>query len=111
MEKAGVSWSDQRFLFRPIQKTKRGETLRESGQISYSCLRDLFRKKLSCLGFSPDNFGLHSLRAGGASAAANAGVPDRLFKRHGRWKSENTKDIYMKDDAESRPKVSESLGL
>ena len=29
--------------------------------------------------------GTHSLRSGGATAAANAGVPDRLFKRHGRW--------------------------
>ena len=77
MEKAGVSWSDQRFLFRPIQKTKRGETLRESGQMSYSCLCDLFQKKLICLGFSPDNFGLHT---GGTSASANAGVPDHLFK-------------------------------
>ena len=28
--------------------------------------------------------GTHSLRSGGALAAANAGVPDRLFKRHDR---------------------------
>ena len=28
--------------------------------------------------------GTHSLRSGGATAAANAGVPDRRFKRHGR---------------------------
>ncbi|KAL5497418.1 hypothetical protein EMCRGX_G013885 [Ephydatia muelleri] len=40
---------------------------------------------------------MHSLRAGGATAAANAGVPDRLFKRHGRWKSESAKDGYVKD--------------
>ena len=26
---------------------------------------------------------MHSLRAGGATGAANAGVPDWLFKRHG----------------------------
>lgn len=61
MERTGMSWSDSRFLFRPIQKTKRGEVLRESGQISYSCLRDLFRKKLDHLGFAAGNFGLHSL--------------------------------------------------
>ena len=30
---------------------------------------------------------------GGASTAANAGVPDRLFKKHGRWKSENAKKM------------------
>ena len=54
--------------------------MRESGCISYTCLRDLFKKKLKDLGYQPDEFGLHSLRAGGASAAANAGVPNRLFK-------------------------------
>ena len=31
MERTGMAWSDCRFLFRPIQKTKRGEVLRESG--------------------------------------------------------------------------------
>ena len=29
--------------------------------------------------------GTHNLRSGGATATANAGVPDRLFKRRGRW--------------------------
>ena len=56
-------------------------------------------------------FGLHSLRSGGASAAANAGIPDRLFKHHGRWRSENAKDGYIKDDLNSRLRVSHSLGL
>jgi hypothetical protein len=41
--------------------------------------------------------GLHSLRSGGATAACNFGVPDRLFKRHGRWRSGNAKDGYVKD--------------
>ena len=31
--------------------------------------------------------GTHTLRRGGATAAANAGLPDRLFKRHARWAS------------------------
>ena len=44
--------------------------------MSPRCLRDLFRKKLADLGFSPNEFGLHSLRAGGATVAANAKVPD-----------------------------------
>ena len=38
----------------------------------------------------------------GATAEANAGVPDRLFKRHGRWKSESAKDGYIKDSMEKR---------
>ena len=56
-------------------------------------------------------FGMHSLRAGGATAAANAGVPDRLFKRHGRWRSESAKDCYVKDSVDSRLSVSKSLGI
>ena len=44
-------------------------------------------------------------------AAANANVPDRCFNRHGRWKSENAKDGYIKDKVESRLRVSKSLGL
>ena len=63
------------------------------------------------MGFPAKSFGLHSLRAGGATAAANAKVPDRLFKRHGRWRSENAKDGYVKDNMEARLEVSRKLGL
>jgi len=51
------------------------------------------------------------MRAGDATAAANAKVPDRLFKRHGRWRSESAKDGYVKDSVESRLQVSQRLGL
>ena len=71
---------------------------------------DLF-KKVSKLSFEAPEFGLHSLRSGGATTAANAGVPDRLFKRHGRWRSENVKDRYIKDSVEKRLQVSKKLGL
>ena len=53
--------------------------------------------------------GTHSLRSGGATAAANAGVPDRLFKRHGRWASESAKDGYVQDSLSSRLSVSKDL--
>ena len=43
------------------------------------------------------NFGLQSLRACGATAAANVKAPDRLFKWHVHWKPENAKDGYVKD--------------
>lgn len=42
-------------------------------------------------------FSLHSLRAGGASEAAKAGVSDRLFKRHGRWKTDTAKDTCVQE--------------
>ena len=59
----------------------------------------------------PQLFGMHSLRAGGATAAANAGVPDRLFKRHGRWWFESAKDGYVKDSVEKWLSVSKNLGI
>ena len=49
---------------------------------------------------------MHSLRAGGAIAEANAGVEDRLLKQHGRRKSESVKDGYVKDSVEWHLEVS-----
>ncbi|KAL5486467.1 hypothetical protein EMCRGX_G018950 [Ephydatia muelleri] len=77
---------------RAISKTKLGEKLRKGGRLSYSRARKLLLEKIKSMGMDPALFGMHSLRAGGATAAANAGVPDRLFKRHDRWKSESAKD-------------------
>ena len=74
-------------------------------------MRKLFRAKLHELGFDPNVRFAKSLRAGGASAAANAGVPDRLFKRHGRWRSESAKDGYIKDSESALLSVSKSLEL
>lgn len=98
-------------LFRGIVVTKSGERLRSQGSLSYTRLKELFLAKLSELGFDKKQFGLHSLRSGGATAAAGAGVPDRLFKRHGCWRSESAKDGYVKDTMSSSMSVSKSLDL
>ena len=74
-------------------------------------MHELFVVKLRELGFDAKQFGLHSLRAGGATTAANAGVPDRIFKRHGRWRSEVAKDGYIRDNQEALMSVSRSLEL
>ena len=42
--------------------------------------------------------GLHSLRSGGASSAADNGVSDRLIAKHGRWSSNSYRDCYIKDN-------------
>ena len=63
------------------------------------------------LGYQAEQFGLHSLRAGGAMAAANAEIPDWLFKHHGRWKSDNAKDGYIEDSTDKQPAVSRGIGL
>ena len=68
-------------------------------------------KKMSELGFKAAEFGLHNLRSGRATTAANAGVLDQLFKRNGLWQSENSKDGYIKDSVEKRLQASKKLGL
>ena len=111
MVQTGLQAQERELLFRPICSSKRGESLKVSGGISYTCLREQFKIKLNQLGYNAEEFGLHSLRAGGTTVAANAGVPDRNFKRHGRWKSESAKDGYVKDSPQSRLSVSKRLSL
>ena len=92
---AGISMSSEKQV---IVKSKYGESLRPAGTLSCSRMRELVLSKIQALGFDPKNFGLHSFRAGGATAAANNPcISERHFKRHGRWKSETAKDGYVKD--------------
>ena len=112
MSMAALDKDSKQLLFREITSTKAGEKLRPSGGLSYTTLRELFKKKqLSELGYPSEQFGLHSLRSGGATAAATAGVPGRLFKKHVRWKSENAKDGYVEDSLDSWFSVSRQKGL
>ena len=63
---------------------------------------------LSAIGLDSKRFDLHT---GGDFAVANAGVPDQMFKRHGRWCSENAIDGDVKDSLKYRLLVSQYLGL
>ena len=111
MARAGILCVDPRFIFHPIVKTKHGKKLRESGALSYTRFCECFKEKLESLGIPAGCYGLHSLQAGGATVAANGGIPDRLFKRHGHWKSDSAKDSYVEDSLGSRLSVSSSLDL
>ena len=54
-------------------------------------------------------YGFHSLRAGGASAAARAGVHERDIMLHGNWKSSAVR-VYIRPQMEERLAVSSALG-
>ena len=101
----------EQFLFRGIIHSKNGSKLRDNGGLSYTTVRETVLERFKAIGLDKQQYGLHSLRAGGASGAANAGVPDRMFKRHGRWHSENAKDSYIADSLQNRLQVSEDIGL
>ena len=74
---AGLSHTADK-LFRGIVSTKKGECLRRGGGLSSTRMRELL-PKIEQLGMDPKQLGMHSLRAGRATAAANAGVPDRML--------------------------------
>ena len=71
----------------------------------------MFLKMIEKIGWNAKDFGLHSLRSGGASTTANMGIKDRLFKIHGRWKSEFVKEGYVKDELKELLSVTANLGL
>lgn len=110
VNKGNISLYSTGPFFRSLSfcKTTQLYKLRLTG-ISYSRTREIVLAAFSSLGYSTKLLGLHSLRSGGATAAANAGINDRLFKRHGRWKSETAKDGYVKDNLHSLLSVSKCL--
>ena len=108
LDRAGLSCDSP--LFCQLSKTKSGYKPRSKG-LSYSRLRELVLEAFKDIVPDISAIGTHSLRSGGATAAANAGVPDRLFKRHGRWASESAKDGYVQDSLSSRLSVSKALGI
>ena len=94
-----------------IFKTKSGHKISKTKGTSHSRIREIFKGYISEITTTPENFGLHSLRSGGASAAANNGISDRLISKQGRWSSEKARSGYIKDSVVKRLTVSNTLAL
>lgn len=71
--------------------------------------RGRFRHWLQVIGVDASLYGFHSLRAGGATAAAQAGVEERHIKAQGNWKSDAFKS-YIRPDQQDRLRVSRAIG-
>ena len=66
--------------------------------------------RLPDMGLDKKLFGLHSLRCGGATAAAsNASVCDRLIMKHGRWVTEKSKKLYIHENLASKLSVTKNM--
>jgi hypothetical protein len=78
--------------------------------LSASRLRDHLQEMCKQAGIGK-HIGLHSCRIGGATAAANNSVEDRLFQKHGRWASEGVKNGYVRESLAALLSVSSNLGL
>ena len=97
-------------LVRRLTKTKRG-LIPTSHPLSRTRTRESVLNAIKP--FVPDikSYSLHSLRSGGASAASNAHVPPLLISRHGRWRSEKARNVYLQADTSSKLLASRSLGI
>ena len=84
------------YLFRRVSHTKSGYTLRNH-KLSYTRALELVRVQLKSIGLEPQEYGFHSMRSGRASLAAALGILDRLIMRQGGWKSEESKNNYIKE--------------
>ena len=100
------------FVFRALSKCKSGYKLVAINRpVRYSTIGKYFKVNFKDIVPDISLFSTHTLRAGGASAAANAGVQDRLFQRHGRWRSVAAKNGYVDDSLDSRLTVSKKLDI
>jgi len=69
------------------------------------------KRRCKAVGIEPDEVAGHSLRRGFATAAARANKPDRMIKRHGRWKSTAMLDRYIEDGTRWDDNATIGLGL
>ena len=111
---ANIPKASKEFIFGGLiyfKKSKKHKLRKKNKSLSYTRSREIVLKALSEIGLKREKFGLHSLRVCGATAAANAGIKDRLFKKHGRWRSEIAKDGYVKNNLKELLSVLLSLGI
>jgi hypothetical protein len=110
MKISGNLQAADKYVFRRIVFSKGVKFLSDRDlPLTYSNVRDVVKAKSIQLGLDPKRYGTHSMRAGGSTAAANAGVGDRLFQRHGRWASSASKDGYIQDNLSERLSVTKAL--
>ena len=106
--------SGEDYLISRLAKTKTSHNAIGTRPLSLTSLRRTFFQMMEPLWggeLKKKDYSLHSLRSGGASAAANNGVSDRLIGKQGRWSSTSSKDTYIKDSKCKRLSVTQKLGL
>ena len=86
LEKCKLKDDSRCFIMCRLAKTKVRNNAIGHRSISYTTVNPNFSELIAlvCSGFGSAGYGLHSLRSGGASAAINGGIPQRLVGKHGR---------------------------
>ena len=107
---AGIAEESCDFIFRHIIRMRSGFKLDKKRRLTYCRAREVLLDRLTDMGLDKKLFGLHSLRSGGATAAAsNASVCDRLIMKHGRWVTEKSKNLYIHENLASKLSVTKNM--
>ena len=91
------------FLFPPLKWEKDTKLWKpvSNKSVSYTVCLKAFKSLLSKFNMCTLNLSLHSFRVGATSDAFEAGMPEHLIDKRGRWKNSNTKFLYVKNYDES----------
>ena len=112
---AGINAHTTQYIFRLLQSLQKTSDLskQSDNHLSYTRCREIIKESLSAIGENPTLYSTHSLRSGGATFMAEAleEIRDKnpLIRLQGHWKSEPSRDMYIKDSIEKRLSITKSL--
>ena len=98
-------------LVRQIVKTKSRECFHASRGVSYSTLRDEFKKFVKPFVGDIALYGTHSIKSGAASNPACRSVSADLLDMHAGWKCATSKNRYIKHTVSDRLKVAQTIAI
>ncbi|XP_015749795.1 PREDICTED: uncharacterized protein LOC107329637 [Acropora digitifera] len=98
-------------LVRRIVKSKSKEYFHVSKGISYTTLREEFRKYVKPFVNDIAKYGTHSIKSGAASNPACKNISADLLDMHAGWKCATSKHRHIKRSVNDRLKVSRSIAL
>ena len=98
-------------LVRRIVKTKSKEYFHVSKGVSYTTLREEFRKYVKPFVDDIKWYGMHSIKSGAASNPACRNLSADLLDMHAGWRCANSKNRYIKRTVNDRLEVSRSIAL
>ena len=102
---------DDQFVFRRfVPSAGKFVLIKKNVTMTYTRVREVVKAKAQQIGLDVSQYSTHSMRAGGATSAARAGVSERCLQRHGRWATSSSKNRYIEDSFESQLSVSKVLG-
>ena len=98
-------------VLRRIVRSRNGSYFHKAQGISYSTIRDEFKKYISPFVQNVDDYCLHSLKSGGAFNEGYKLSDPELKDRHAGWKNPCTKRRYIKRSQAEMLEVTKSMGI